>query len=103
MNPVPHFGSGGLKVACHIRSVGLPRGNDSRQQSDDEMDVARLGAIWRGETGDATGDDYADAAITGTLAVALELLGRAPTLEAAQAAAQDMWRQRDRKRLLAVA
>ena len=57
----------------------------------------RLAAVWRGDTG----DDYATAAITGPLAIALKLLGRASTLEGAQTAAQDLWRRRDRQRLLA--
>lgn len=72
---------------------------DPRQESDEAMDVGRLMAIWRGEAEDS----YADAAITGTLAVALKLLGKVPTMEEAQAAAEAMWRDRDRGRLLAVA
>lgn len=72
---------------------------DPRQESDTEMEVERLMAVWSGEAEDA----YADAAITGTLAVALKLLGRAPSMEEAQQAAESMWRDRDRDRLLAVA
>ncbi len=63
------------------------------------MDVARITAIWRGEAVDA----YGHAAITGTLAIALKLLGRAATMEAAEDLAEDMWESRDRARLPAVA
>ena len=72
---------------------------DPRQQMDETMDVGRLGAFWRGEIDDA----YGHAAVTGTLAVALKLLGREQSVEDAQAAAEALWAARDRDRLRAVA
>ncbi len=72
---------------------------DPRQQMDETMDVGRLGALWRGQIDDA----YGHAAVTGTLAVALKLLGRAPSIEDAQSAAETLWAARDRDRLQAVA
>jgi anthranilate phosphoribosyltransferase len=68
---------------------------EPRQAPDREMDLARLTAVWRGEDG----DDYAAAAVTGTLAIALKLLGRAETREAAQALAEEMWAARARDRI----
>ncbi len=68
---------------------------ESRQAVDEEMDAARLAAIWRGEDD----YDYATAAITGTLAVALKLLGRADGVEPALAAAREMWDARGRESL----
>jgi anthranilate phosphoribosyltransferase len=60
------------------------------------MDVSRLPALWAGETS----DEYAEAAITGTVAIALKLLGRADTIDEAQAQAEAMWRDRDRSKPL---
>ena len=68
---------------------------DPRQAPDQDMDLGRLEAVWRGEQA----DDYAAAAITGTLAIALKLLGRTDSREAAQALADEMWAARRRDRI----
>ena len=70
---------------------------DSRQPHDREMSLARLAGVWSGKIT----DDYADAAITGTLAIALHQLGRASDPATAQAKATEMWQARDRGRLAA--
>ena len=44
-------------------------------------------------------DAFATAAVTGTLAIALKLLGRAAGIEEAEAQARAMWGGRDRKRM----
>jgi len=67
----------------------------NRQPHDDEMDTARLVALWR----DELDDDYAVAAVTGTVALALATMGRASTPADAQAQAEAMWQGRDRGRL----
>jgi anthranilate phosphoribosyltransferase len=72
---------------------------DPRQPPEGDMNLDRLAAVLRGEAC----DDYGDAAVTGTLAIALKALGRAETIEAAEAQAKAMWRDRDRDRLTAVA
>lgn len=64
----------------------------SRQPHDEEMDVTRLVSFWRGELE----DDYAAAAVTGTLAIALRTLGRARDVEAAQGQAETLWQARDK-------
>ncbi len=64
----------------------------SRQPHDEEMDVTRLVSFWRGEFE----DDYAAAAVTGTLAIALRTLGRARDVEAAQGQAETLWQARDK-------
>ncbi len=56
------------------------------------MNIERLAGVWSG----ATTDVYADAAITGTLAIALHQLGRAGDPASAQALAVEMWQARDR-------
>lgn len=65
---------------------------ESRQQVDQEMTIGRLAALWHGDIDDG----YAEAAITGTLAIALKTMGRADSIEAALAAARRMWSGRDR-------
>ena len=76
-----------------------PITSDPRQVPDEDMDIARLGAVWRGEIE----DDYAVAEITGTLAIALKALGAETDQTRAQARAENMWNARDRDRLTAVA
>ena len=66
---------------------------DPQQRIDEEMDLSRLAAVWRGDDDDS----YAHAAITGTLAVALRLLGRAASIEDAEAEAQRLWASRGRE------
>ena len=73
--------------------------DDPRLEADGAMDLARLGALWRGDIEDA----YAEAAVTGTLAIALKTLGAASDMTAAQAKADELWRNRARGRLPAVA
>ena len=73
--------------------------DDPRQPADEEMDVMKLAALWRGELE----DDYAARSVTGTLAIALKALQAASSLEEAQQMADAMWLGRDMSRLLAVA
>ena len=66
--------------------------DDGHQSSDEEMDVSRLIDVWKGTVEDA----YATASIIGTLAITLRTMGRADSIEAAQAMADEMWAARDR-------
>jgi anthranilate phosphoribosyltransferase len=68
---------------------------DAVQPTDPEMDIARLKAIWSGEAKDA----YAEAAITGTLAIALKSWHRYESAEKAQAEAETLWRNRNKAHL----
>jgi anthranilate phosphoribosyltransferase len=72
---------------------------EPRQPPEEDMDIGRLVALWNGETA----DEYAEAAITGTVAIALKTMGRASGMDEAQAQAEAMWKDRDRKPLAAVA
>ena len=65
--------------------------DDPRQPVDEEMDVQRLAALWRGEIE----DDYGKASVAGTLAIALKLLGKADSIESADELAVNMWNNRD--------
>ncbi len=72
---------------------------EPRQTAEEEMDLGRLLALWRGEIT----DEYGEAAIWGTLAIALKVLGHANSQEDAQILAENMWAQRDRACLDAAA
>jgi len=63
----------------------------SRHMKDETMDVARLGKLWRGEIS----DEYGQAAVVGTAAIALRALGCAAGLAAAEKLANELWNTRD--------
>ena len=65
-----------------------------RHMKEASLDENRLVPFWRGEET----DEYAEAAITGTTAIALRLLNRADTPEQAQAMAEEMWAKRNKTR-----
>jgi len=73
--------------------------DDPRQAPDETMNIADLAAHWRGE---AT-SEYASAAVIGTLAIALKTMGLADTIKAAELLARQMWEDRDKNYLPAVA
>jgi len=61
-----------------------------RHVKDSEMNTDRLSQLWRGEIE----DEYANAAIIGTLAIALKLMDKANSINAAETLATDMWNAR---------
>ena len=65
---------------------------DSTAEKDETLDLDRLKAVWSGKTE----DEYATAAVTGTIAIALRLMGRAAGIDEAQAQALAMWEARDK-------
>ncbi len=67
---------------------------DKRHMKEEIIDPNRLGAIWRGEET----DEYAEAAITSTAAIALRLMGKASSPDEAIQQAQAMWQKRDKNR-----
>lgn len=64
-------------------------------EKDEVMDLARLPRIWAGEET----DEYGVAAVIGTAAYVLRLMGRAKNPDDAVAQAQAMWDARDTSRL----
>jgi len=66
--------------------------DDAHQPADEELRIERLFDVWSGADEDA----YGVASVTGTLAVTLRCMGRAATMDEAQAQAQQMWDARDR-------
>ena len=67
-----------------------------RHMKADELDPQQMAALWQ----DRIQDEFAEAAIIGTAAVALKLLGKTDTQEQAHSLAQQYWSNRDRHRLL---
>ncbi len=72
---------------------------DPYPEPNPDMDIKRLVALWRGELT----SEYAEAAVKGTLAIALKALGAADTGAAAESLAQAMWSDRDKTRFPAAA
>lgn len=62
----------------------------SRHMKDDTMDVARLAQLWHGKIS----DEYGEAAVTGTAAIALRAMGRAGSMAEAHKMAAEMWNSR---------
>ena len=76
-----------------------PMIDEPRQAPDESMDLSRLAALWRGDLE----DEYGEAAVVGTLAIALRTLGAAESAADAEAKAGTMWRARERSGLAAAA
>ncbi|TAN56075.1 MAG: glycosyl transferase family protein [Magnetospirillum sp.] len=68
---------------------------DGAREKEETLDLARLKPLWAGDDADET----AQAAITGTMAVALRGLGRAGSPAEAEALALSLWRGRARTRI----
>ncbi len=66
-----------------------------RHLKDETMDPMRLVDVWCGKDR----DEYAIASVTGTVAIALKLLGKASSIESAQQLANQFWEERDTQRL----
>jgi len=64
--------------------------DNNRHLKDSAMDVNQLLALWQGETE----DEYGLAAVTGTAAIALRLLGKANSPATAQTMAEQLWHKR---------
>ena len=67
---------------------------DPRQTDEESPTPERLAALWRGEA-----NEYGEAAVLGTLALALYALGAEPEPAAAEARARAIWESRARGRL----
>jgi len=67
-----------------------PRLVSGRQEKQEQLPFADLEAVWLGKSA----DKYGDLAVTGTLAIALRLLGKAADADSAQAQAMTLWHNR---------
>lgn len=75
-----------------LSQMAWPRLVAGRQSQPAGLDPEQLRAVWRGAAADA----YGELAVVGTLAIVLELLGRAAQPEEAQWLAREWWNSRDR-------
>ena len=64
-----------------------------RHVKDEEMDPARLAAVWKGDAK----DEYGEAAVVGTLAITLKMMGKANSIEEADKLALEYWNQRSKQ------
>lgn len=64
-----------------------------RHLKEEDMALERWRDVWRGKSA----HEYGEAAVVGTLAISLWLLGRAKNREAAEALAAEWWHARDRQ------
>ena len=71
----------------------------SRHMKDVDLDINRLRALWAGEIE----DDYGSAAVIGTAAIALKMMGRADSIAAAEQLARSLWESRAKERFGAAA
>ena len=65
-----------------------------RHMRDDEMDINRLPALWNGYIE----DEYGEAAVTGSVAIALVLMEKADSHEEAESMALTMWQGRNKNK-----
>ena len=72
---------------------------EKRHVKDAEMDIKRLSQLWRGDIE----DEYASAAVIGTLAITLKMMGKADNQQDAEALAGEMWNARSRDKYGAAA
>ncbi len=66
-----------------------------RHVKESELDLSQFTAVWRGDQQ----HEYGEAAVTGTTAIALKLLGEADSQETAHEMALDLWAQRNKSLL----
>ncbi|NOT11674.1 MAG: glycosyl transferase family protein [Methylococcaceae bacterium] len=65
-----------------------------RHVKPDQLDAQQLPLVWQGKSQ----DEFAEAAIIGTAAIAIKLLGKADSQQLAQQIATDFWRNRNKQR-----
>jgi anthranilate phosphoribosyltransferase len=82
-----------------VQEARWPAMLEPRQPPDAAIHPERLAAVWRG----AASDEYGEASVVGTAALALWAMGVAAGPAEAQSRAQALWQGRDRDALTAVA
>lgn len=71
---------------------------EKRHIKDSILDPLRLPALWRGEIK----DEFAEATVVGTAAIALKLMGNAESIDEAQQMARKMWEERSKEKYSAL-
>jgi anthranilate phosphoribosyltransferase len=94
-------------IACLVQSVHNGELSDEewppmfgkRHVRSDELDVGHLSRVWAG----SAEDDYGVAAVVGTVAITLHMMGRAKDRADAEDQAWAMWKSRNRNKFQAAA
>lgn len=94
-------------MACLVQSVNETRLSEEewppmfkrRHMRDDELDTSRLTGLWNG----TIKDEYGTAAVTGTLAITLKMMGKASSIDDAEKIATDIWEARSKNKYGAAA
>jgi anthranilate phosphoribosyltransferase len=94
-------------IPCLVQSVHEGEMSDeewpamfaNRHMKDADLDIQRLRGLWHGDLE----DEYGTAAVVGTAAIALKMMGRAASIEEAEQLARDMWANRAKERFGAAA
>jgi anthranilate phosphoribosyltransferase len=89
-------------VECLVQSVNngelidevWPALFERRHMKDEELNPLRLRQLWSGEIS----DEFAEATVIGTTAIALKLLGKASDQQQASALAEQYWQDREKTR-----
>lgn len=66
-----------------------------RHVKEEVLEPQHLPALWRGEIE----DEFAEGAVVGTVAITLKLMGKAASIDEAQAMAQQMWTSRPKEQI----
>ena len=77
-----------------VEELRWPPMVDPRQAPEESLEVERLAEVWRGGA-----DEYGEAAVVGTIAIALYAMGVESDPAKAEARAGGLWGERDRARL----
>jgi anthranilate phosphoribosyltransferase len=70
-----------------------------RHVKDDELNIQRLRDLWEGRDS----DEYGIASVTGTTAIALKMMAKAPDMKSAEQQARDLWEARSKQNFGAAA
>lgn len=98
-------------IPCLVQSVHngelsdeeWPAMFERRHVKDEDLNIERLRDLWLGKKGLDQGarddiDEYGTAAVIGTTAITLKMMGRASDIESAEALAKEMWEARVKER-----
>lgn len=93
-------------IPCLVQSVHNGEMSDEewpamferRHVKDEDLNIERLRALWLDQGANDDIDEYGTAAVIGTTAIALKMMGRADNIESAEALAKEMWESRVKER-----
>jgi anthranilate phosphoribosyltransferase len=93
-------------IPCLVQSVHHGELSDEewpamfnrRHVKDDDLNIERLRALWLDQGANDNIDEYGTAAVIGTTAITLKMMGRADDIESAEKLAKEMWEARVKER-----